>query len=82
MLREKLLNLKNEALALIQEIKDKKELEEIKIKFLGRKGKVNEYLKEIVNLSEDEKVQTGRIANDVKKAIEEALRRQNSKLET
>lgn len=68
-----MLNLKNEALALITEVKDKKELKEIKIRLLGRKGKINEYLKEIVQLPESERVQAGQVANDVKKAIEEAI---------
>lgn len=81
MLREKLLNLKNEALALIREVKNKKELEEIRIKFLGRKGKINEYLKAIVRLPESEKIQVGRVANDVKKAIEETLEDQDSKVQ-
>ncbi len=81
MLREKLLNLKNEALVLIGEAKDKKELEKIRIKFLGRKGKVNEYLKAVVKLPEGEKVQVGRVANDVKSAIEEAFHRAQDKLQ-
>ena len=81
MLREKLLNLKNEALALISEVKNKKELEEIRIKFLGRKGKINEYLKAIVNLPENEKIQVGRVANDVKSTIENALENQGSKVQ-
>lgn len=76
-----MLNLKNEALALITEVKDKKELKEIKIRLLGRKGKINEYLKEIVQLPESERVQAGQVANDVKKAIEEVLRQAGDKLQ-
>jgi phenylalanyl-tRNA synthetase alpha chain len=81
MLREKLLNLKNEALALISEAKNRKELEELRVKFLGRKGKINQYLKKIVKLPDDEKIQMARVANDIKKAIEEALRYAQGKLQ-
>lgn len=81
MLKEKLLNLKNEALALIRETKDEKELEEIRIRFLGRKGKINQYLKKIVKLPEDERVQVGRVANDVKSAIENSLENQSLKVQ-
>ncbi len=81
MLREKLLNLKNEALVLIGEAGSETELEEIRVRFLGRKGKVNEYLKEIVRLEPEEKAQTGRVVNDVKKAIEAALRQAQGKLQ-
>lgn len=81
MLREKLLNLKNEALALIAEAKDKKELEEIRIRYLGRKGKVSEFLKEIPKLSKEERVQVGRLANDAKSAIEAVLRQVQEKLQ-
>lgn len=80
MLREKLLNLKNEALVLIGEAGSEKELEEIRVRFLGRKGKVNQYLKEMVKLEAEEKGQTGQVANDVKQAIEAALRSAQGKL--
>lgn len=73
MLQEKLLNLKNEALVLIGEARNKKDLEAIRVKFLGRRGKVNEYLKEIVKLTGEEKIQAGQVANDIKRTIEEAI---------
>lgn len=81
MLREKLLNLKNEALALIGEAASEKELAEIQVRLLGRKGKVNEYLKAIVRLEPEEKAQAGRVVNDVKQAIEAALISQSLKVE-
>lgn len=81
MLREKLLNLKNEALALIAEAKTKKELEELRIRFLGRKGRVNEYLKEVTKLPKDEKIQAGKLANEVKAAIERVLKQTQTGLQ-
>lgn len=66
------MNLKNEACALILQAKDKAELEQLRITFLGKKGKINQLLKEIPKLDEEEKVQIGKLANDVKTAIQDA----------
>jgi len=76
--REQLHNLKNEALALIQEAKDKKELETLRIAFLGRKGKVNQLLKRLVQLEEEEKVQFGQLINEVKRAIQQTIKSKSS----
>lgn len=68
-----LTNLKNEALALIGETKDRQELEELRIKFVGRKGEINKLLQSIPSLSREERVSFGRDVNDAKQAIELAL---------
>lgn len=75
---EELHNLKNEALALINEAKDKKELEALRITFLGRKGKVNQQLKKLPQLKKEERVRFGQLINEVKKAIEEAIKHKQS----
>lgn len=69
-MREKFLNLKNEACALILQTKDRKELEDLRITFLAKKGKVNELLKEIPKLPKEERAEIGKLANEVKEAIE------------
>lgn len=79
-MREQILNLKNEALSLVTEAKDKKELESLRIAFLGRKGKLTQLIKEIPNLPVEEKAQIGRLANEAKRTIENALATQTSSL--
>jgi len=79
-MREQILNTKNEALSLILKAKDKKELEALRIAFLGRKGKLTQLIKEIPNLPEEEKVQIGRLVNETKKAVEKALDSQKSRI--
>lgn len=69
---EQLHNLKNEALALINEAKNKKELEDLRIAFLGRKGKINQFLKNLPK-KEEERSRYGLLINEVKKAIESAI---------
>lgn len=72
-LREKLLNLKNEALALIQDAKTPEELERLRVFYLGRKGKINKFLENIKTLTETQKKEFGTLLNDVKQAVQGAL---------
>lgn len=72
-MRQKLHNLRNEALALIQDAQDKKELENYRIAFLGRKGKINQFLQDFKKLKSEEKKQIGQLINEIKKTIQEAI---------
>lgn len=74
----KIQNLKNQAISSILEAKTEAELEDLRINYLGRKGELTQILKQIPSLSADERIEIGKIANDAKKAIEEAISRQQS----
>lgn len=75
-MREQLHNLKNEALALIQEAETKKELEILRIAFLGRKGKVNKLLRKLAELEKEERIQLGSLLNQVKQTIKQTINNQ------
>ncbi len=70
---KKIQNLKNQAISSILEAKSDEELEELRVAYLGRKGEMTQLLKEIPSLSKSERKEIGGIANDAKKAIEQAL---------
>ena len=72
-MQSNLINLKNQALALINEAKDKKELERLRVEYLGRKGQVNQILKSLPDLDDEEKATLGRTANELKKAVETTI---------
>ena len=72
-LREKLLNLKNEAIALIQDAKSEAELERLRVVYLGRKGKINKFVGNIKKGDESQKREFGTLLNDAKIAVQEAL---------
>lgn len=73
-MQEKLQQLKTEALTALNSIKDKLQLEELETKLLGRKGgQLTEMLKGLKDLGEDAKRQVGQLANEVKKALEDAI---------
>ncbi len=81
-MQEKLLNLKNEALAQIMAVRDNNELEKIRVEYLGKNsGKLTLVIKKIPELEPDQKVIVGRFANEVKKMIEDALERQKALLQ-
>ncbi len=58
---------------MIIKAKDKKELERLKIEYLGRKGKINQILKSLPDLDQEQKVALGRTANELKQAIKSAI---------
>jgi len=73
-MQSKFEQLKTEALLAVKAIKDKVGLEELENKLLGRKnGELTNLLKGLKDLTEDVRKQTGQLANDVKKEIEDAL---------
>ena len=66
-------NLKNQAISSILEAKSDQELERLRIAYLGRKGELTQLLKKLSSLSSAERKEMGRLANDAKQAISEAL---------
>ncbi len=81
-MQEELINIKNTALSFILEANDLKNVEEIKMQFLGRTGKLTLALKAITKLPKEQRPEIGFLANEVKKTIEEAIDDKISKLKT
>ena len=79
-MEHELLTIKNNAISLVFDAKDKKELEEIKLQFLGKSGELTKALKGLTKLSADEKPIIGRVANEVKDIIENAIQQKESEL--
>lgn len=72
-MEEELIGIKNAAVSLILEAQDQKELEEIKLQFLGRSGKLTLAIKELPKLPKEKRPDVGRLANEVKITIEETI---------
>lgn len=79
-MEHELLTIKNNALSLIFDAKEKKELEEIKLQFVGRSGELTKALKGLTKLPADEKPTIGKIANEVKNIIEDAIKQKEQEL--
>lgn len=74
------MQIKNSAVSMIIEASDQKELEEIKLQFLGRSGKLTLAMKEMAKLPREKRPEVGLLANEVKKVIEESIERKFSTL--
>ncbi len=72
------MTIKNNALSLILDAKSEKELEEIRLQFLGKSGSLTLIMKEIAKLPENKRPEMGKLANQVKQIIEDAI--ENAKL--
>ncbi len=72
-MEQELMTIKNNAVSLILDAKDEKELEEIKLQFLGKSGTLTLTMKEMAKLPVEKRPEVGQLANEVKKIIEEAI---------
>lgn len=72
-MQEEIINLKNEALAQIMVAKSVEELENLRINYLGRSGKITIFIKQIKTVSTEEKKQIGILINETKNTISEEL---------
>ena len=65
----KLKELKEKALQELKDLKEDISFDDLKNKYLGRKGELNNLLKEVKNLSKEEKPKIGKLANEIKKEL-------------
>jgi len=79
-MKEQLKSIAEETLSMLDKVTDIKSLEEIRVMFLGKKGKLTAILKGMGALSAEERPVIGQIANDVRKRLEEAIQDAKTKL--
>ncbi|MDF2671725.1 MAG: subunit alpha of phenylalanyl-tRNA synthetase [Paenibacillus sp.] len=72
-MKERLLALKAEALQELQQVSSSQQLNDLRVKYLGKKGPLTEILRGMGALSAEERPVIGQVANDVRAAIEEVL---------
>lgn len=72
-MKDKLQAIKDEALKSIEEAKDLKILNDIRVNYLGKKGELTGVLRGMKDLSNEERPVIGQLANEVRNAIEETL---------
>ncbi|MBI2506589.1 MAG: phenylalanine--tRNA ligase subunit alpha, partial [Candidatus Colwellbacteria bacterium] len=65
--------LKEEALGRLEVLKDAKSLEDFRVEYLGRKGKLTAILRKLKELPLNQKRAVGPLANQFKKELEEAI---------
>ena len=75
-----LINIKEEALNVLSSVKDEKELNDLRIKYFGKKGVITLSLKKVGSLSSEERPEFGRQVNEVKKIVEEGIKAKKEEL--
>src|SRR5688500_11911551 len=76
-----LAQLRSDAEAAVGEAGSTQELEELRVRYLGRKSELTATLRSIGELPPDERGPVGKEANQVRRALEELLERRTSELE-
>jgi len=73
-MREKLEELKNAALGELAKAATGEELQELKVRYLGRKGPLTEILRGMGQLPAEERPKIGEIVNQVKRTVEQTIK--------
>ena len=72
-MKEKLELLKSEALTAVANAADEKAIDEVRVKYLGKKGELTAILKQMGGLSPEERPIMGQLVNKAKAELEEAI---------
>ncbi len=81
-MQEKLLNLEEVALNEIKDTSSIEAVENLRVKYLGKKGEITAILKEMGKLSAEERPVIGQVANKVRESIEGSISSKKEELKT
>ena len=77
-MKEQLAQIKQQAVEALQQAQTPAQLEELRVRFLGKKGELTAVLKQMGKLSPEERPVMGQLANAVRAEIEEMLEKQKA----
>jgi phenylalanyl-tRNA synthetase alpha chain len=77
-MEQELIKLKNDASSLIIAAESASELNEIKLDFLGKSGKLTLLLKDIKKVPEERRAEVGKLANEILLSVEELVKTRES----
>ena len=80
-MKDQLAKIRAEALSAFEGVKDAAALDELRVKYLGKKGELTAVLKQMGRLSAEERPAMGQLANEVRAALESALETAARKME-
>ena len=80
-MKEQLAKIRAEALSAFESVKDAAALDELRVKYLGKKGELTAVLKQMGKLDNQERPAMGQLANEVRAALESALEGASRKME-
>lgn len=81
-MKDQLLNVKMAALKQLMECVDTADIERIRVQFLGKKGELTQLLRSMGSLSEEERPEIGKLANEMRELIENEIKEFKEKVST
>ncbi len=81
-MKEQLQNIKEQALAAVSACTDVKDLDGLRVKYLGKKGELTAILKSMGKLSAEERPVIGQLANEVRQSLEGFLAEKQAQLKS
>lgn len=81
-INSKIISIKEEYLSKIEKVQDSKEIEELRIQYLGKKSELMNLLKQLSNFNIEERPIIGSLINETKKFIEEILENKKREIES
>lgn len=80
-MKEKMAKIEKEAKEAISKIIDSQMLNEMRVKYLGKKSELSSVLKDMANLSKEERPVVGELVNNIRKEIEESIKAKEIEIE-
>ncbi len=80
-MKDRLLEVKAKALESLADVSDLKQLDEIRVRLMGKKGELTSLMKGMGKLSKEERPVMGQLANEVRASIEAEMEKSKARLE-
>jgi phenylalanyl-tRNA synthetase alpha chain len=78
---DEILQLHDQAKAAIADASTVERLEQVRVAVLGRKSRLTQLMRDVSNLPPDQRPEAGKVVNEVKRALAEALEQRHNRLE-
>src|SRR5437763_13027502 len=78
---ERIAQIEQQAQAAIEAASDSTKLEQVRVRYLGRKAELPNLLRRVAELPPEERAATGKAANQARQALEQAIERKQQDLE-
>ena len=80
-MKDKLQNIKDEAIRAIEAADVPEKLNDVRVKFLGKKGELTAVLKGMKDVAPEDRPKVGQLVNETREAIESVLEERKTKME-
>lgn len=80
-MKEKMDGIKNDALRMIDEANTSQELNNVRVKYLGKSGEISLLMRDMANVPKEERPNMGKLVNELRGAVEGALNAKTAEIE-